>query len=105
MDVLKNKRKKEYANISRYSSFPIYYHTVDDKWVTGTTTYLNNTTPYQLHRVKEREDYDVLALYYYHNPVLYWVICSFNRIQDPFEPPKVGTVLKIPTLSSISYLE
>ena len=30
---------------------------------------------------------------------------DFNNLQDPFEKPKVGSQLKIPTLAGISYVE
>lgn len=102
-DVLKNKKYRDYKGISRYSSFPIYYHTLDDKWVGGSTLYLRNDTPYVPHKVKAGDSYDNLALYYYNNPTLYWVICSFNHIQDPFKNPPLGATLRIPTLSSIQY--
>lgn len=103
MEVLTDKQYKSYEVISRYSSFPIYYHSIDNKWVTGTTAYIDMDADYTTHTVVSNEDYDLLALYYYNNPTYYWVICSFNRIQDPFVPPKKGTVLKIPSLSSITY--
>lgn len=103
MDILTDKQYKNYETISRYASFPIYYHPIDNKWVTGTTAYLDNETSYLNHTVAKNEDYDVLALYYYNNPTYYWIICSFNRIQDPFTPPVPGTVLKIPSLSSVRY--
>jgi len=103
MEVLTDKQYKDYKAVSRYSSFPIYYHPIDNKWVSGTVAYVDNDSTYATHTVAKNEDYDVLAAYYYNNPTYYWVICSFNRIQDPFTPPKEGTVLKIPSLSSLTY--
>ena len=103
MDVLTDKKYITYKGISRYSSFPIYYHTVDKKWVGGTTKYLVNTTSGTTYRVQVGDTYDNLALFYYNNPSLYWVICSFNHIQDPFTDPIPGSILQIPVLSNISY--
>lgn len=103
MDVLKNKQYKDYNTLSRYSVVPFYYNTLDNKYEYGTTYHLDNSTQYTLHTVKYRETYDTLALKYYRNPTYYWAICDFNRIQDPFSHPKVGTKLKIPTLSKLEF--
>ncbi len=103
MDVLTDKSYKEYRKISRYSPFPYYYHTVDKKYIYGKTAYLNDTTTYTSYVVKRGDTFDTLALDFYNNPTMYWVICSFNHIQDPYKNPKEGTVLKIPSLSSIEF--
>lgn len=102
-DVLKNKQYRSYNRVSRYSNFPFYYHTLDKKYIYGTTKYLSDKTAYTMHTVKRNDTYDTLALQYYSNSTYYWIICSFNHIQDPFTPPKEGTKLKIPVFSSISY--
>lgn len=103
MDVLKNKEYKQHKRLSRYSSFPIYYHTLDDKYIAGTTAYLDDTTTYTNYIVQDGDTYDKIALSYYNNPSYYWVICSFNHIQDPFEDPLSGITLKIPSISMIEY--
>lgn len=102
-DVLKNKQYKSYNKVSRYSNFPIYYNTVDNKYIYGITQYLNDTTSYSLYEVKEGDSYDSLALKFYGTPIFFWVICSFNHIQNPFDYPEVGTQLKIPVFSTLSY--
>lgn len=102
-DILVNKQYKNYERLSRYSQFPIYYNTVDEKWVVGTTSQLSDESPYQTFKTTGRETYDMLALSYYNNPTLYWVICDFNHIQDCFEKPEAGVVLKIPVISSIRF--
>lgn len=103
MEILINKSYKQYDRLSRYNPFPYYYHTIDNKYVYGTTSYLLNTTPYQTHIVSKGDTYDSLALHYYNNPTYYWIICDFNRIQDPFNNPAVGTALNIPVISSIKF--
>ena len=105
MEVLTNKSYHETtgSGLSRYTPFPFYYHRIDDKYVGGTTAYLKNTTVYSLHTVSRGETFDTLALDYYNNPTLYWVICSFNRIQDPFRELQEGEKIKIPSLSSIEF--
>lgn len=103
MKVLIDKAYKQYDYISRYSSFPYYYNTNDNKYIYGTTAHIKKDLPFVLHRVKQRDTFDTLSLKYYGNPTYYWVICDFNNIQDPFTELKVGQSLKIPTLSTISF--
>lgn len=103
MDVLTEKTYRDYAKLSRYSPFPYYYHTVDDKYVYGTTAYLKNTTLCRSHTVVKGDTFDSLALEYYNNPTLYWVICSYNRIRDPFTELKEGSTIKIPSISNIEF--
>jgi len=103
MDVLTNKAYKTHSKISRYTPFPYYYHTIDNKYVYGKTAYLKDTTIYTAHTVKQGDTFDSLALDYYNNPTLYWIICSFNRIQDPFQNLKVGSVIKIPAIANIEF--
>mgnify|MGYP003313014605 CR=1 FL=1 len=51
MDVIIDKTYKSYKRLSRYNSFPYYYHLLDNKYIGGTTNYLNNDTPFILHKV------------------------------------------------------
>ena len=51
------------------------------------------------------DTWDNLSLLYYGNPTYYWVICSFNRVQDPFKELVVGEKIKIPTISVIKFLD
>lgn len=103
MSVLTNKTYKDYSYLSRYRAFPYYYHTTDNKYFYGLTAYLDNTTIYTLHTVKQGETLDSLALEYYGNPTLYWIICSYNHIQNPYKQLCVGEKIKIPSLSNIQY--
>lgn len=103
MDVLTNKSYKQYTKLSRYTTIPYFYHTVDKKYIYGTSKYLKNTTPYTSYTIKYGDTLDSLALDFYNNPTLYWIICSFNHIQDPFITLKEGDIIKIPSLSTIEY--
>ncbi|MGM9544281.1 MAG: LysM peptidoglycan-binding domain-containing protein [Romboutsia timonensis] len=103
MDVLKNKSYKTYDYFCRYSSFPYYFNTEDNKYVYGTTAQLSTDTPYVMHIVKKGETLDSLALDAYNNPTYFFLIADFNRIQNPYEPLEVGSQIKIPTFSSVTY--
>lgn len=101
--ALTNKSYKQYDRLSRYQQFPYYYNNKDKKYIYGTTQQLNQDTPYTVYEVKHNDTYDSLQLKFYHNPTYYWIICDFNRIRDPFEIPKVGSALKIPSVSQIEF--
>lgn len=103
MTVLTEKSYKSYSKLSRYSQFPYYYHTRDKKYIFGTTAYLRDDTPYTTHIVSAGDSFDSIALDYYNNPTYFWVICSFNRIQDPFTDLTPGQKIKVPTLSNIEF--
>ena len=104
MDVLKNKAQKLYSYVSRYTAFPYYYHTKDDKYIYGITSQLNDNNTFIVHQVSPKDTLDSLALYYYGRPDLYWVIADFNKIQDPFiDLFKAFSTLNIPSLSNITF--
>ena len=67
------------------------------------TSYIKNTTVYTSYEVQRGDTFDSIALEFYNNPTLYWIICSFNRIQDPFTELVEGQVLKIPSISNIEF--
>lgn len=104
MDVLTDKSYKSTQKISRYTKFPYYYHRIDDKYVYGTTSYLDDSTPYTTYTLTFDMYLDDLALMFYDNPTLYWIIADFNRIVDPFILLSKGSVVKIPVYSNITYI-
>lgn len=103
MNILKNKAYKEYDKISRYSSIPYYYHTLDNKYIYGVGSYLRDDTLYTLYTIQPRDTIDSLALRFYNNPTLFWIICDFNRINDPYIKLIPGEKIKIPALSNIEF--
>lgn len=105
MDILTNKTYKQYDKLSRYTQFPYYYNTIDNKYIYGTTTQLYKNTQYSRYKVKQNDTYDLIALMFYNNPTYFWVICNFNDVIDPFTRPPEGTYLKIPVISNIEFKE
>lgn len=103
MDILTNKSSKTYKRLSRYSVLPTYFDTKRNKWVYGSSTWLDDTTEYSLYLVKKNDTYDSIALEKYNNPTLYWVILNYNKIIDPFSNPIPGTHLRLPVLSGIQF--
>ena len=104
-EILVDKSYKTYNYISRYASFPIYYHSVDEKRVYGTTSQLSKDVEYVIHKVKKGDSFDTLSLTYYNSPLYFWIIADFNNIQDTLQELTEGQLLKIPSLSNISYKE
>ena len=104
MDVLKDKEYKTYKSISRYTSFPYYYNTKDNKYIYGLTRQLSKDAEYILVNVDERTTLDKLALTYYGRPDYYWIIADFNDIQDPFiKLSDKFKSIKIPSISQIKF--
>jgi hypothetical protein len=104
MDVLKDKQFRQYNYISRYTSFPVYYHTKDEKYVYGITSQLRTDTPYVSHSVTQFDNLDSLSFKYYGRPDYYWIIADFNRIQDPFTNLfEFFTTIKIPSLTTVGF--
>lgn len=104
MDCLKDKNYKSYQYISRYTNFPYYYNTLDNKYVYGITSQLNKDVEYVLHKITQRDTLDSLSWKYYGRPDLYWIIADFNSIQDPFKELFNNYItLKIPSLGNIAY--
>lgn len=103
MDKLQQKAYRTYNYISRYSSFPYYYNTEDEKYIYGTTAYLDDSTPYTLYKVQKTDTWDSMALKFYNSPTFFWILCDFNRVQNPYEMPEVGTLIKVPALTNIKF--
>lgn len=103
MNILTSKQQKEYDYLSRYASFYIYYNTLDDKYIYGTTAQISQDVSYMVYKAQAGDSWDSIALQYYNNPTFYWVLCDFNKVQDPYSSIKPNQEIKIPTLTNISY--
>lgn len=104
MDVLKDKSYAHYDYTCRYSGIPYYYHTIDQKYVYGIGSNLKKDTQYVTHQVAFDDTLDSLALKYYGNPTLWWVIAYFNNIQDSLENLyDIRNTVRIPTISNIEF--
>ena len=107
MNSISKKNYRQYSQVSRYATFPYYYHELDDAYFYGLTNQLEiDNTDFILHKVEQRDSLDSLALLYYGRPDLYWIIADFNRIADPFI--KLYTMfdtIKIPSYGDIHFKE
>ena len=104
MDVLKDKQTKTYPYISRYSAFPYYYNSADNKYIYGITAQLDKNTVYVAHQVIQSDTLESLALKYYGRPDYYWIIADFNSIQDPFiKLIDYFDIINVPSISNISF--
>lgn len=106
MDVLKDKNSTTKNYISRYSNFPFYYHSLDNKHVQGLSAQLSTDTPYVVVPVTQDTTLEFLANKYYGRPDYWWIIADFNQIQDPFVPLMPRFInIKIPSIGSIRFVE
>lgn len=104
MDVLKNKKYNHADYVCRLSPFPYYYHSTDKKYIYGVGANIKKDLSYVIHRVNSNDTFESLALKYYNNPTLYWIIADFNDFRDTFITIKDFTdTLKIPNVASISF--
>ena len=103
MDTLKNKLYASYDYLSRYTTVPYYYDTIQDREIYGIGTNVYTDTEYVTHQVRSNDTLNSLALKYYNNPTFWWVIAYFNNIQDPFKPiARKYKTIRIPSISSIA---
>ena len=124
MNVLTTKTIKTGRYFSRYNGFPYYYnklsekkipirdkdgnisidqqtgeplYRIDGKYNMATSSWLKDSSEFEAYIVQENDTYDSIALRKYNNPTMYWIICDYNRIIDPFKEPKPGDVLLLPS--------
>jgi hypothetical protein len=107
MSILIDKQYWDYEYTSRYSKFPVYYNTVDNKYVYGLTSNLKINPQIKSfeYSVQPGDTLDALALKYYGRPDYYWVIADYNRIKDSLVQlyGKYKT-LTIPNILSIEFI-
>ena len=103
MATLVDQNYKNYDKLSRYSYLPYFYNKNTNKYNFVTGAWLDNTTPYQNYVIQKNDTLDTLSLRAYGSPLYYWIIASFNRINDPFQELKEGIVIKIPSKSTIVF--
>ena len=104
MDTLKNKRYGKFSYTSRYTGIPYYYDTTNKREVFGLVKPMLKNSAWVAHKVVQDDTLDSLALDYYNNPTLWWVIAFFNNIQDPFiHLQDKFDIIKIPNISSIYF--
>lgn len=104
MDILKNKLYSSYNYINRYNDVPYYYNSVDDKLMSGIGSNIFKNVAYITHQLKETDTLDYLALKYYNDPTLWWIIAYFNDIQDAFETLwHFRRTVRIPNISGIEF--
>lgn len=103
MDTFKDKNYISATYNCRYSTVPFYFDTLGGHYVFGIGTAVNKNTESVIHKVRQGENLDMLALKYYNNPTLWWAIAYFNNFLDAFEPLVPDTLLKIPAIASLEF--
>lgn len=103
-NILSDKSYKTYKRTSRYANLPYYYNRIDNKYLYINNVHLKDDTSFTLYTTSSNnETCDTIALKFYNNPTLYWIIADFNRIQDPYIKFAVGSKILVPNYSSIEF--
>ena len=104
MDTLTNKYYNTYDYTNRNTVTPCYYDTLKQRYMAGIGAPMLRDGDWVAHDIEPGDNLDYLALKYYNNPTLWWIIAYFNNINDAFEPLKLKfTTIKIPNMSSITF--
>jgi len=104
MDRLKDKSYEHFNYTSRYTGIPYYYDIETKQEVYGLVKPMLKNSAWVAHKIDQEDNLDSLALKYYNNPTLWWIIAFFNNITDPFIRLKdYFDIIKIPSISSISF--
>ena len=104
MDTLKNKQYETYTYYSRYTGVPYYFDTIKEQEVYGIGSNMKQSNSWTAHELVPTDTLDSLALKYYNNPTLWWIIAYYNNIQDSFMPlMNKFNIIKIPAFSSIEF--
>ncbi len=51
---------------------------------------------YSNYQVKPRDTWTNLSFKFFNTYKLWWLLCKFNNVEDPFKQLKAGTIIKIP---------
>lgn len=104
MDILTQKQYTSFDYVNRYTGVPNFYNTEDLREQPGIGSNMKTNTDWIAHKVSQGDTLDRLALKYYNNPTLWWVIAYFNNIQDSFiNLYSEYDIIKIPNISSIEF--
>jgi hypothetical protein len=92
--LLSNASELNLFGLLKDTSDNTYLHNIFRNYIINETTQTNSVY-FLTHEVEEVDFPDTIAVKYYENPNLWWVICLFNNIINPFEELTSGDNLKI----------
>lgn len=61
-------------------------------------------TKFDLYEVKEKDTWTAISYKYYNTIKLWWLICKFNNIKNPFTDLKIGNIIVIPKQQIVDYI-
>ena len=53
---------------------------------------------YSDYEVREKDTWTNLSFKFFNTYKLWWLLCKFNNVEDPFAELKAGRIIKIPTI-------
>ena len=92
-----------YSNMSRYSNVNTLKELGKSYHITNRIRGVKSSNNDKYYEVKNMEEnrLDILALKFYNDSSLWWIIAHANNIFDAFTEITRGTILRIPPLNSI----
>jgi len=95
------------------NSLSNYFTVVNDdnkyRYLMTRTLYINgsnvaNNDLYTNYNVQNNDHWTLISYKFYGLIDLWWLICKFNEIKNPYEIPVPGTMIKIPTEEFVGYI-
>jgi len=112
--------RKRKRDISELNTVPLskdslsnYFTVVNDdneyRYLMTRTLYVNGSTVansdlYTNYNVQNNDHWTLISYKFYGSIDLWWLICKFNEIVNPYEIPVPGTMIKIPTEEFTQYV-
>jgi hypothetical protein len=110
------KRKRDFTELNDFklsqSSLANLFTVINDleyRYSLTRTLYINGSeiaipNLYNEHQFTDGDHWTLLSHKYYGTVELWWLICKFNGIVNPFILPEVGAKIKIPTEEFVQYV-
>jgi hypothetical protein len=103
-EIALNPNPKSLATYFSVESKDGVYNLLANKTITIIGSQNANPGTYIVHVFSVNDQWTLLANRYYNDVSLWWVICKFNGISNPFIVPEIGTEIKIPVKSVVDLI-
>jgi hypothetical protein len=99
-----NYNKFNFAYTNRYKYMTVYSSEGETFFETYNIPDIPKNAKDIYHQLKSGEEgrWDLISYKYYKTVSYWWLICLANDINDPFNSPLAGSVIRIPSLSYLT---
>jgi hypothetical protein len=64
----------------------------------------NNSDIEETYTIKPRDTWILISFHYYNTIDLWWLVCTYNQINNPLSMPEAGTTIKLLNKSYVGYV-